>query len=159
MNFNINFIPDEEYYKEAYRAIILSLKLKKYEPLFALIMIVLGIWLYFQDTYKILGYFPFVFSAIGLYELFKLYFERKKWLDERLDSKIIGHKIELQFNNDSIKHNGPFSKGEINWTGINKILKTSKGVLLKPENGISIYLPDKLFSSKEQIEFILSKQG
>ncbi|CAH0997984.1 hypothetical protein EMA8858_04119 [Emticicia aquatica] len=157
MNFNLSFVPDEKYYNEAYKAIVSSLKTKKYEPFFAITMIALGLWFSFQDQNKILGYFPILFSMIGVYEFFKLYFEKKKWLKQRLDSKIVGQKIELHFSDETIKHSGPFSKGELNWEGMNKILKTKKGILLKPENGISIYLPDKLFSSKEQIDFIMSK--
>ncbi len=158
MNFKLNFIPDEEYYKEAYDEIVSSLKLKKYEPYFAITMIILGLIFYFQDTDKKLGIFPIVFTLIGFYELFKLYYEKKKWLKDRLDSKIVGQQIELQFSEEVIKHSGQFSKGELTWNGLNKIVKTKNGLLLKPENGISIYLPNKLFADEKQMEFIMSKQ-
>jgi hypothetical protein len=158
MNFKINFKPDKEYYKEAYDEIVSSLKLKKYEPYFAITMIILGLIFYFQDTDKKLGIFPIVFTLIGLYELFKLYYEKKKWLKDRLDSKIVGQQIELQFSEEVIKHSGPFSNGELTWNGLNKIVKTKNGLLLKPENGISIYLPNKLFADEKQMEFIMSKQ-
>lgn len=158
MNFKLIFIPDEQYYKEAYDEIVSSLKYKKYEPIFALIMIGLGIVLYFQDTYKFTGIFPILFSCVGLYELLKLYFEKRKWLKDRLDSKILGKQIELQFSDESIKHSGPFSNGEMKWTGLKQIIKTKNGLLIKPENGISIYLQDKAFLDKEQIQFILSKE-
>ncbi len=158
MNFNLTFKPDEDYYKEAYAEIISSLKLKKYEPIFATIMVLLGIGLYFFDNHKTLGLFPLVFSGIGIYEFYKFYYEKKKWLKDRLDSRILGQLLELEFNETTIKHNGPFSKGELNWNGLKDIIKTKKGVLLKPENGISIYLPDRLFKDKAQIDFILSKK-
>ena len=158
MNFKLNFKPDEEYYKEAYDEIVSSLKLKKYEPYFAILMILMGLILYFQDADKKLGIFPVVFTIIGFYELFKLYNEKKKWLKDRLDSKIVGQQVELEFSDETIKHSGPFSNGEINWNGLKKILMTKNGILLKPENGISIYLPNKLFSDEQQKEFIMSKQ-
>jgi hypothetical protein len=158
MNFKLNFKPDEEYYKEAYDEIVSSLKLKKYEPYFAITMIILGLIFYFQDTDKKLGIFPIVFTLIGFYELFKLYYEKKKWLKDRLDSKIVGQQIELQFSEEVIKHSGPFSNGELTWDGLHKIVKTKNGLLLKPENGISIYLPNKLFADEKQMEFIMSKQ-
>jgi YcxB-like protein len=158
MNFNITFKPDLQYYKEAYGEIVSTLKLKKYEPYFAIIMIVLGVFFFFQDTDKRLGIFPVVFSCIGFYELFKLYFEKKKWLKDRMDSQIVGQQIELQFSNEVIKLSGPFSNGEMTWNGLNKIVKTKNGILLKPENGISIYLPNKLFTDTGQLEFIMSKQ-
>lgn len=134
MNFKLNFKPDEEYYKEAYGEIMSSLKLKKYEPYFAIVMIILGIILHFQDTDKKLGMFPIVFGLIEVYELFKLYYDKKKWLKDRLDSKIVGQQIELQFSDELIKHSGPFANGEMNWNGIKKIVKTKNGILLKPEN-------------------------
>ena len=86
-----------------------------------------------------------------------MYFEKNKWLKDRLDSKIVGQQIEMHFTDEVIKHNGPFSNGELNWNGIKAIVKTKKGILIKPENGISIYLQNSLFKDKAQIEFILKK--
>jgi hypothetical protein len=60
MNFTLTFIPDEPYYKEAYSEIVSTLKFKKYEPFLATIMVIFGIALYFYDTNRILGIFPFV---------------------------------------------------------------------------------------------------
>ncbi len=158
MDFRLTFTPDEPYYKEAYDEIVSSLKFKKYEPYFATTMVIFGIGLYVYDTNSILGMFPIVFSLIGVYEFYKLYHEKKKWLKDRLDSKVLGQNIELVFNDSSIIHKGPFSNGEINWNGIKNIFKTQKGIIIKPENGISIYLPDKLFEDKKQIDFILTKK-
>ena len=62
MNFKLNIKPDEEYYKEAYDEIVSSLKLKKYEPYFAITMIILGLIFYFQDADKKLGIFSIVFT-------------------------------------------------------------------------------------------------
>ena len=158
MNFNLTFKPDENYYKEVYAEIISSLKFKKYYPIFATIMVLFGIGLYFFDTQNILGLFPFVFSGIGIYEFYKIYYEKKKCLQDRLDSRIAGQLLSIEFNETTIKHNGPFSKGELYWNGLKDIIKTKNGLLLKPENGISIYLPDRLFEDKKQIDFILSKK-
>ena len=86
------------------------------------------------------------------------YFTKKnKWLKDRLNSKLAGQKMELEFNDSIIIHKGPFSNGEIKWEGIKNIVKTQNGVIIKPENGISIYLPDRIFSDRKQIEFIIAK--
>jgi hypothetical protein len=156
MNFTLTIKPDEIYYKEAYNEIISSYKFKKYEPLFATIMILLGLFLYNYDSNNRLGLFPIVFCAIGIYEFIKFFKERKKWIEIRLDSKIAGQVIELEFSVFSIKHKGPFSNGELLWNGLKEIIRTKNGILLKPENGISIYLPTKLFTNNDQIDFILS---
>jgi len=158
MNFTLTLKPDETYYKEAYAEIISTFKYKKYEPIFATIMILLGLGLYYFDTNAKLGLFPVFFSAVGVYELYKsIYYEKKKWLNARLDSRIAGQDIELEFSDNAIKQNGPFTNGEMKWEGLKAIVKTKNGILLKPENGISIYLPDTVFTNRAHIDFILSK--
>ncbi|MGL4632278.1 MAG: hypothetical protein ACRCVT_13835 [Leadbetterella sp.] len=159
MNFSLKFHPDEEYYKEAYGEMVSLVRLKKYEPYFAVALFFFGIYLYLKDTEKVLGMFPFAFSIAGIYEFFKLFYERKKWLSDRLDSKIVGNQIEINFKHDGISIKGTFSNGELKWEGVKTILKTKKGILLKPENGVSIYIQDKLLSSKDQIDFLFSKSN
>ena len=61
MNFTLTFIPDKQYYTETYDEIVSSLKYKKYEPYFAILLIGMGIILYFQDTYKVSGLMPILF--------------------------------------------------------------------------------------------------
>ena len=157
MEFNLKFIPDENYYKEAYDEMVSSMKYKKYVPYFASALIFVGVVFYFFDKSVIIGIFPFLFIFSGLYEFFKFYNEKKKWMKDRLDSRILGKEIQMDFPDEIIKINGPFSIGEMKWVGLKKIVKTKNGILLKPENGLSIYLQDKMFSSDEQIKFILSK--
>lgn len=157
MEFSLKFIPDEDYYKEAYDEMVSSMKYKKYVPYFASALIFVGVVFYFFDKSGIIGIFPFLFIFSGLYEFFKFYNEKKKWMKDRLYSRILGKEIQMQFTEEMIKISGPFSNGELKWFGLKKIVKTRKGILLKPENGLSIYLQDKLFSSDEQIKFILSK--
>lgn len=158
MNFSLTYVLDKQYYEEAYREMISSLKLKKYEPVFATIMIVFGIALYLLDKNNKLSIFPLVFFSLGVYELYKVYSEKKKWLKNRLDSKVFNQPVTLEFDEARIKHNGLFANGELKWDGFKDIVKTKNGILLKPENGVSIYLPDKIFRSKEEIGFILSRK-
>ncbi len=126
-------------------------------PYFASALIFVGIVFYFLDKSRVVWIFPFLFICSGLYEFFKFYNEKKKWMKDRLDSRILGKEILMEFTDEIIKVNGPFSNGELKWFGLKKIVKTKKGILLKPENGLSIYLQDKIFSNDEQIKFILSK--
>jgi hypothetical protein len=158
-NFTLTITPNEAYYKEAYDEMISTLRLKKYEPYFAVSIVVFGTGLFFYDEEGVLGMFPFVFSMAGLYELYKVFTEKNKWLKARLDSRLVGQKIEFTFNDAGILHTGPFSNGEMKWEGIHNILKTKRGLLIKPENGSSLYLPDHIFSDKTQMEFILSKKN
>ena len=101
------------HYKEAYVEIVSTLKFKKFEPYFATLMIIFGVGLFFYDTNQKVGIFPIIFSLLGIYELYKLYSEKSKWLKDRLDSKVLGQMIELEFNDSTIIHKGPFSNGKI----------------------------------------------
>lgn len=158
MTFNLTFKPDEKYYKEAYEELISLNRLKKWEPIFAMIMTLFGVLLYCFDKTDKLGIFPFFFILMGVFEFFKFFYNRTKWLKERNGSKVTGQLIEIEFNSETLKHSGPFSNGEIKWTGLKEIKKTNKGIVLKPESGVSIYLPDSLFNGPDEIAFILSKR-
>ena len=158
MTFKLTFTPDKKYYEEAYDELISLTKLKKWEPVLAVIMGLFGIGLYYFDKSGALGIFPFFFVIMGIYEFFKFFYNKNKWLSERNLSGVNGQLIELEFNDELIKHKGPFSIGEIKWAGLKEIKKTTKGIVLKPENGISLYLPDNLFKGTEEINFRLSKR-
>ena len=138
MNFKLNFQPDYVYYKEAYSELISILKFKKFEPLFAILLTLVGLILYYFDENQSIGVFPVILSLLGIYEFVKFYYDRNKWLKDRNESKINGNKIKIEFTDTHIKHSGPFSSGEINWSGLMSIIKTKKGIVIKPQNGLSI---------------------
>lgn len=157
MNFTVNLRPDLNYYKEAYSEMVKSNGLKRFEPLFATVMILFAVGLWYFDNKGTLGYFPLLFGGLGIFELIKVYTSRTKWLSGRVESGIIGQEITLQFTDDLIIHSGPFSTGNINWAGIKSIGQTDRGLIIKPETGDAIYLPKRSFDNKDQIEFIISK--
>jgi len=156
MNFEINFKPSMDYFEESYSEIIKSNWVKRFEPLFAIVMVLFSIGLWYYDRTGVLGLFPIFFGALGVFELVKVYHSRRKWLRDRAQSGVIGQDIRFQFTDDLIIHNGPFSNGNIKWTGIKSITETKKGVLVRPDTGVALYLPKSMFAS-EQIDFILSK--
>lgn len=117
----------------------------------------IGMVLQYFDAERALSVFPFVFSGVGVYELFKVYWEKKKWINDRLGSRIIGKRIELEFTDEYIIHSGPFANGKITWDGLRSVLATNKGLIIKPENGVVIYLPRTIFQSQKDIEYILAK--
>ena len=155
MEFQVTITPAKKYYTEAYTELISLTRLKKWEPYIAILMILVGVIVYYFNI-KNLKIFPFIISAAGFYELYKSFYERNKWLKDRLDSNIAGQQINFIFNEKTIKHSGPFSNGEMSWSGFKSIIKTRKGIVLRPETGVSIYLPDYVFDDRSKIEFILS---
>jgi hypothetical protein len=156
MDFKITFRPDLDYYKEAYTEMAKKNKLKRLEPFFAIGMMFIGIILWYSDENGKLGYFPLLFGGLGIFEFYKAYTSKNKWLNERVKSNVTGQQIDLEFTDDHIIHNGPFSSGTMKWTGLKSIEQTEKGIIIKPESGIVIYLR-KLLLNEEQIEFITSK--
>lgn len=157
MNFTISFKPDLNYYEEAYSEMVKSNGLKRFEPVFATGMILFAIVLWYRDNQGTLGFFPILFGGLGIFELIKVYTSRTKWISERMKSGVTGQEINLQFTQDQIVHSGPFSTGDIKWTGIKSIGQTDKGIIIKPETGTAIYLPKTSFQTQEQIEFIINK--
>ena len=158
MNFKIDFTPNKEYYKEAYEEMISTYKLKKWEPIFALLLIVFGLFIYFTIKSENLKFTPFIFIFLGIYELVKFYSEKRKWIKNRLKSNIVGKNFEVEFTDDHMVHSGPFSNGKISWDGFKNLIETQKGILLKQENGINIYFSKEIFKNRSEIDFILNKK-
>ena len=152
MSFKISFIPDETYYKEAYFELV---RFKRWEPILAILVMFIGIGIYCYDTYE--KTIAFGLFCAGLYEFLRCFYQKNKWVKERMKSGVSGQYIEMEFDDEVIKHVGPFSHGEIKWSGLKEIKKTGKGIILKIDTGMNIYLPDILFADREQIEFLLSR--
>jgi hypothetical protein len=157
MNFSINFTADKKHYEETWEQLVSITKQRKYIPLIAIGKIIFGIVFYFIDKQGIIGTWILLFCASGAYDVVNLYTEQKRWMKDRINSKVFDNVIVFQFNEIGIAHNGPFSNRLLVWKGLKSIIKTEKGIVLKPENGISIYLPFKAFNSQEEIKYILSK--
>jgi hypothetical protein len=157
MDFTIKLSPNLSYYQEAYSEMVNSNGLKRFEPVFAIGMILFAVGLWYNDSNGTLGFFPLLFGGLGIFELIKVYTLRKKWINQRLKSSVTGHEISIQFTEEQIIHNGPFSNGNIKWTGIKSIGQTDKGIMIRYEAGTAIYLPKASFETKEQIQFIVNK--
>jgi hypothetical protein len=91
---------------------------------------------------------------IGLSNLLRHFYTKRKWLRARLDSHLLNQTIHIEFGPDSLKSNGPFSHGEMLWTGVKAIRQTPNAIFILPENGISIYLPKSVFASAEQFSAV-----
>ncbi len=144
MNFTVNFRPDLNYYKEAYSEIVRNNGVRRFEPVFATVMILVGIGLFYFDKTNSLSFFPILFSGLGTFELIKVYTSRNKWVNDRVKSGVTGQEIHLQFTDDLIIHSGPFSNGNLKWTGIKSVGQTEKGVIIRPETGTVIYCTNPL---------------
>lgn len=156
MSFKLTLIPNDNYYREAFQEILSLKKLKKWEPLIASLLIMSGFILLYIDNFSTFRLTILLLIGIGTFELIKFYFEKHKWIESQKKKQVIGQVIELEFNQSTLKHSGPFSKGETKWEGFKDINKTNHGIVLKLDSEISLYLPDDIFSSQDQIDYVLS---
>ena len=156
MNTEIRLNTSKEYYQEFYSESLKRTK-RKWEPLLATCLIVFGGVLYLINTSENLKFIPVLFVFAGIYELLKFYYSKRKWLKDRLQNGIINKEVVLVFQDECIRYEGPFSKGDLKWQGIQKTALTDKGLFLIPENGFSIYIPKKLFRDATEIKEIVQK--
>jgi len=159
MYFQIELIPTDKYYADFYQDWVSQKWLRRWQPYLAVFMILFWAGLLFLDSGKALGITPQLFMALGGYELGKHFYSKHRWFKERRGSRVNGQKTIIQFRDESIKFDGPFTTGQLKWSGIKEIKQTPSALLLIPENGISIYLPKALFNSPEQVDAVLKAQS
>jgi hypothetical protein len=97
-----------------------------------------------------------IFVALGMFELCSNYVKRYIWLRRHFKSKLADAQVELTIDDDGIHSRGPFSTGSMRWNGIERILRTPKGLLIWPQKGMYIYLP-KAAAGEDVINFVASR--
>ena len=89
--------------------------------------------------------------------IYEFYSSKSKWLKERLRSKLADSEVTIIFEEENIMTIGPFTEMNGNWSFFNDAVETEKGLILIPENGISIYLQKKSFEDQSVISAIVRK--
>jgi hypothetical protein len=159
MDFTVEIVPNEAYYRNYYREWASQKWLRRNEPYLGIAMVLFWCCLWYVDEANSLGVVPYFFMAVGFYETIKPFYKKHKWLEERKSSRLNGQKISAHFSDDAIHVTGPFSSGNIKWAGIRRIQHTALGLFIIPENGISLFFPKSVFQSDEQIQAIVSRGG
>ena len=124
------------------------------ERVIGIAFIFLGIGLYISADGKTV--LPIVLIAIGVFELFSNYIKKYFWLRRHAKSKLMNAEVILEVTETGIDSTGPFSNGHFEWDGIEKAIRTPKGILLWPQKGMYWYLPESIAGS-QTIDFIQSK--
>ncbi|MES2819412.1 MAG: hypothetical protein V4812_10555 [Pseudomonadota bacterium] len=119
-----------------------------------LTFISLGIGLYIYAHGKTV--MPIALLVIGFFELFSHHLKKYFWLRRHTKSKLMNAEIELKVTEAGIDSTGPFSNGCVEWGGIEKAVRTPKGILIWPQKGMYWYLPESIAGS-QTIDFIRSK--
>ena len=84
--------------------------------------------------------------AAGVAEFAEVLTHKSRWLAARQRGSRTDRSVQLTFTNDAIAVQGPFSSGELQWAGIERIKATSKGLFLIPQEGMHLYIPDTALS-------------
>jgi hypothetical protein len=111
--------------------------------------------IYFVDnSLKFISVGLFIFGILMIYEF---YSTKRKWLKDRMKSKMKDKEVTMIFEDDKIQSIGPFTEMNAKWSFFSDAIETNKGLIIIPENGISVYLQKKSFLNESDIKEILRK--
>lgn len=99
--------------------------------------------------------FPLAIVAIGVMEFFSGDIKKLIWLRRHSKSKLSNAEVAVLIDENGIESTGPFSKARMSWTGIERIVRTPKGILVWPQKGMYTYFPETALG-RECIDFITS---
>ncbi|MDP8163222.1 hypothetical protein QJU89_03105 [Pasteurella skyensis] len=156
MNIQITQHINKEYYLEYYAEWLkYKSKFKKYEQLIGIMAIIMSVLTYI--FYKEYFYISVVLFILGVARIYNYYFSKQRWLKERLKSKALNNSIKITFSDEGIETFSEFGNAKMNWDFISTFIMTEKGLILIPENGISIYLQKSCFENKEDLDLIVQR--
>lgn len=117
-------------------------------------LIILGVTLSTYANGKTI--MPIILIMMGVFEFFSNTIKKYFWLRRHSKSKLMDAQVELKVTDTGIDTSGPFSNGHTEWDGIEKTVRTPKGILVWPQKGIYWYLPENI-AGKEVIDLIEEK--
>ena len=94
--------------------------------------------------------------AIGIFELLSNRIKKHFWLLRHSKSKLMNAEVELRITETGIESIGPYSSGQFAWSGMERVVRTPKGVLLWPQKGVYWYVPESI-AGEQIIAEILAK--
>lgn len=151
MKFRLN----HEYMSESYdQARRYGSKWFLIERVIGACFVFLGMGLYIYTNGKTV--MPIALVVIGVLELLSNRIKKYFWLRRHSKSKLLNAEVKLEVTEAGIDSSGPFSNGHFEWEGIEKTIRTPKGILVWPQKGMYWYLPESI-AGKQTIDFIQAK--
>ncbi len=99
---------------------------------------------------------PLVLIGIGVIEILSSRIKKFFWLRKHSKGKAANTRIEMIFDDQGYESKSSFSSGRMDWDGVEKCVRTPKGILLWPRKGVCFYIPEEA-AGAETISFIQSK--
>ena len=129
---NIN----KEFYTEYYfEWLKFRSKFKKWEHKIGFISFAIVLIIYLIDNF--LYFISIGLIVFGALMIIEFYSSKNKWLKERYKSKMMNKEVRVVFTDNNIQSFGPFTELNGKWDFFTKAIKTNKGIILIPENGMS----------------------
>jgi hypothetical protein len=79
--------------------------------------------------------------CVPLIELPSRVLRRRRWMRDRQASKVFAREQHATFEPGGLRCRGPFAEALLAWEGLDRIWFLPTGLLLRPENGVLIFLP------------------
>ena len=156
MEIKVNQNLDKDYYNECYTEWLKFRSVyKRWEYKIGVLSLFGALVIYFIDSKLI--YISVGLMIWGILMIYEAYSSKRKWMKNRVDSKVNNNTFTMIFEDNQIQSTGPFTDLKSNWDYFKDAIETEKGIFLIPENGISIYLQIKSFENQDDVKRILRK--
>jgi len=156
MEIKVNQNLDEDYYEECYSEWLKFRSVyKKWENKIGLFSLFAALIIYLID--KELIYISVGLIVLGIGTIYEFYSSKRKWMKDRLDSKVNNNSVTMVFEDNQIQSIGPFTDVKGTWDFYKDVIETEKGIFLIPENGVMIYLQRKSFDNQDDVKSVLKK--
>lgn len=129
-------------------------RFKKYEPIYCVGIVVLGlalVMLYFDKWHM-----GAVVAAFGAYKLSMSLTSKSRWVNARLRLIPDDKTVQIRFENESIVSDSKNGTSEMLLSAFGGFTIASQGFFLIPENGTSIYVPQRTIDPAESYEELVN---
>lgn len=95
-----------------------------------------------------------LFAVIGVFTIIWHFWDKYQWYSLMRNSPSFNKQNNIKFTSSAIFHDGPTSKGEISWKGIETIIPAANGMFLVLQKGLSIYIPKSAAENEQEYNSI-----
>ena len=136
------FTLSDEYYQRLWKQLVRHrTRFRRWTVPFGLLTMVVGAAWFASMPVDPLRIFGTLLFGAGAIEVLWHYWDRHRWFKRMTTGPQANGEVELRFNANGITHVGPTARGEIQWRGIERIIRTNEGLFLLQGRGLSMFVP------------------
>lgn len=138
----------EGYYRESYEEWFRHVaRFRKWQTPLAIVAAVASIALWLSG-FRLAALVP---AAYAVLKAVDAVMHRRQWIADRCRSSRLDETISVQFSDEALEINGPHSSGSLAWAGVDSWEVTDRGLFLRPDTGVSIYVPKASVTPPEAV--------